>query len=110
MARTSAQHPDGSSWMRLPRPLHRLINTDGQRHPKENALAFLTLGLGVLSLIAATQPSWHIVGAWSGLVGALVGGYDQLISATRGERWVIIVGAIASALGFGLNLANGGLY
>ncbi|MDP9444106.1 MAG: hypothetical protein M3P83_07055 [Actinomycetota bacterium] len=94
----------------LPGPLHRLINTDGRRHPKENALALLALGLGAVSLLLVMAPSWHVVGSWAGLVGAVVGLYDQLISATRGERWVIVAGMVASGLGFGLNLANGGLY
>lgn len=95
--------------LRLPEPLHRLINTDGKRHPKENALAFATLGLGILSLVAATNADWHVPGAWMGLVGAVVGGVDQFISATRGERWIIVSGLVASGLGFALNLANGGL-
>ena len=37
------------------------------------------------------------------------GGFDQFISATRGERWIIVIGLVGSALGFALNLANGGL-
>lgn len=111
MARTHAPDPRaGHSWTRLPGPLHRLINTDGRRHPKENAMAFLSLGLAVVSLVSVTQPTWHIVGAWAGLVGAFVAGFDQFISKTRGERWIIVVGLIGSALGFVLNLANGGLY
>jgi hypothetical protein len=90
-------------------PLDRMLNTDGRRHPMENALAFVSVGLAVLSLVCAGLPSWHVVGSWAGLVGAIVGGYDQFISKTRGERWVIVVGLVGSALGFGLNLANGGL-
>ena len=101
--------PHASPRLRLPQPLHRLINTDGQRHPKQNAMAFATLGLGIVSLIAATNPDWHVPGAWTGLVGAIVGGIDQFISETTGERWIIVIGLIGSALGFGLNLANGGL-
>jgi hypothetical protein len=110
MARSHAHDPDtGHAWRQLPGPLHRLINTDGRRHPKENALAFLAVGLAFVSLVSATQPSWHVAGAWTGLVGALVGGFDQFISKTRGERWIIVTGLVGSALGFALNLANGGL-
>jgi len=94
---------------RLPHPLTRWLNTDGQRHPKENALAFVSLGLAVASLVCASQPAWHIPGGWMGLAGAVIGGVDQFISKTRGERWIIVVGLIGSALGFALNLANGGL-
>lgn len=94
---------------RLPEPLNHWLNSDGQPHPRENTLAFVTLGLGLLSLVAATNAEWHVVGAWMGLVGAIIGGIDQFISATTGERWIIVTGLIASALGFALNLANGGL-
>ena len=95
--------------METPHPLNRWLNTDGRRHPKENALAFLCVGLAAISLVCATAPSWHVLGAWTGLLGALVGGFDQFISKTRGERWIIVAGLVASALGFALNLANGGL-
>lgn len=95
--------------MESPHLLNRWLNTDGRRHPKENALAFLSLGLALASLVCATQPDWHIPGGWMGLAGALIGGFDQFISKTRGERWIIVVGLVGSALGFALNLANGGL-
>ncbi|MPZ94694.1 MAG: hypothetical protein GEU96_07200 [Propionibacteriales bacterium] len=106
MARAHASGDPGR--IRLPEPLHRLINTDGQRHPKENALAFGSLGLAIVSLVSAAIPDWHVLGTWTGLVGALMGGFDQFISQTRGERWIIVVGLIGSALGLVLNLANGG--
>jgi hypothetical protein len=111
MAGTNSPNPGtGRDWAaRLPHPLNRWLNTDGQRHPKENALAFLSLGLAVVALVSATQPAWHVAGSWAGLVGALVGLFDQFISKTRGERWIIVVGLVGSALGFVLNLANGGL-
>ena len=110
MSGTHAPDPSsGNGWSRLPGPLHRLINTDGRRHPRENALAFVSLGLAVVSLVSATQPGWHVAGSWAGMVGAFLGGFDQYISKTRGERWIIIVALIGSALGFVLNIANGGL-
>ncbi len=110
MARTHAHEPGSPHpWSRLPGPLHRLFNTDGRRHPKENALAFLSVGLAAAALISATQPTWHVAGSWLGLVGVVVGAFDQFISKTRGERWIIVVGLVGSALGFALNLANGGL-
>jgi hypothetical protein len=110
MSGTHAPGPSGGhGWNRLPGPLHRLINTDGRRHPRENALAFLSLGLAVVSLVCATQQGWHIAGSWAGMVGAFAAGFDQYISKTRGERWIIVVGLVGSALGFALNVANGGL-
>jgi hypothetical protein len=52
--------------------------------------------------------SLHIVGAAFGLAGMIVGAYAQLVSATTAERWLIVFGAGAAFVGFGLNLAHAG--
>lgn len=85
------------------------LNTDGERHPKENALAFLALGLGIVSLLTAFDADLRFVGALTGLAGLVIGLYDQYISATTGERWVIVPAVGVSALGLALALANGAL-
>jgi hypothetical protein len=89
---------------------HVTLNTDGQRHPRENALAVATVVLGVLTLAFAFAPSAHLVGSWTGLVGIVIGMVTQMISVTTAERVVIVLGLGASAVGFGLNMAHGGLY
>lgn len=89
--------------------LHRLtLNTDGQRHPRENALALIALGAGLLSLLFAISSALHVPGSVLGAAGVLVAAYDQMISKTTAERWVIVVAGIASALGLALNIAHGG--
>jgi hypothetical protein len=83
------------------------LNTDGRRHPRENMLTVSTLALGVIALVCAVVGA-HMIGAAAGLAGMVIGAYAQLISATTAERWLIVFGAGASFVGFGLNLAYGG--
>ena len=72
------------------------LNSDGQRHPRENALAVFTLVTGVVAFAVG----------W--VVSLLVGLYAQMISATREERIVIVTGLIAAFVGTALGLAHGG--
>jgi hypothetical protein len=94
----------------LPHPPHVTLNTDGRRHPLENTLAAVTVVLGLVSLGCALRESLHAVGAWTGLAGVLVGLYDQLRSATTAERIVLVIFLGAAAVGWGLNMANGGFF
>lgn len=87
---------------------HVTLNTDGQRHPRENALAAVAVALAVVSLLCAFAPDLHFVGSAAGLVGVLVGVFDQYVSATRAERMVIVPAIVGSALGLALGVANGG--
>jgi protein-S-isoprenylcysteine O-methyltransferase Ste14 len=87
---------------------HVTLNTDGRRHPIENALTALTVLLGLVSLGCALSDSLHVVGSWVGLAGVLVGLYGQLRSATTAERFVLVIFLGAAAVGFGLNMAHGG--
>ena len=87
---------------------HLTLNTDGRRHPRENAFAVLSLALGLISLLTALDRDLHLIGAATGLVGAVVGLYDQYISATTAERMLIVPAIGASVVGFALALAHGG--
>jgi len=89
---------------------HITLNTDGRRHPRENTLAFVCVALAVVSLLTAFDRGLHFVGALTGLGGVLVGIYDQYISATTAERWVIVPGLGASAVGLALAIAHGGFF
>jgi cytochrome c-type biogenesis protein CcmH/NrfG len=99
--------------MRLPR---LTLNTDGQRHPVENVLTFFTLVAGLVACIAgflsnyAATGAWaHVTATWLGLAVLVVGLYSQLVSATRQERMLIVIGLVAAFVGLCLGLANGGL-
>lgn len=87
-----------------------LLNSDGKAHPRENSLALATAVLGLVAAISAIFPSMHLLSSWAGLAGILTGGYGQFISATTGERFVLIIGLGAAAIGLFLGVANGGLW
>lgn len=86
------------------------LNTDGQPHPVENTLAAVTLIFGLIAIITAMWHDLHVVSSWSGLVGVLTGAWGQMISVTTAERFVLVIGLGASAVGFFLGMARGGLW
>ncbi|WP_327289943.1 hypothetical protein [Streptomyces sp. NBC_01198] len=89
---------------------HQLtFNTDGRPHPLVNTLAIVTLILGAIASISSIFDSQHLLSSWSGLVGIFTGGYGQFISATTTQRFVLIIGLGAAAVGFYLGVAHGGL-
>ncbi|MER5930212.1 hypothetical protein [Streptomyces sp. NPDC002054] len=87
-----------------------LLATDGKPHPLQDALLAATVVLGAVALITAFFPDLHLLTSWAGLIGILTGGYGQFISATTRERFALVVGLGASALGFFLGMAHGGLF
>jgi hypothetical protein len=91
----------------VPHVPHVTLNTDGHPHPRENTLTIVTFALGAIALICAVV-GVHPLGAAVGLAGMVIGAYAQLVSATTAERWLIVFGAGASFVGFGVNLAFGG--
>ncbi|MGW1539458.1 hypothetical protein ACWCPM_04095 [Streptomyces sp. NPDC002309] len=87
-----------------------LLATDGRAHPVQDALLAVTLLLGVVSFVTAMFHNLHLISSWTGLVGILTGAYGQWISETTRERFGLIVGLGASAIGFFLGMAHGGLF
>ncbi|MEU8887385.1 hypothetical protein [Streptomyces sp. NPDC048442] len=87
-----------------------LFATDGKPHPIQDTLMGVTLALGALALVTAMFHHLHLVSSWAGLLGILIGGYAMYVSATTRERFVTIVGLGASAVGFFLGMAHGGLF
>ncbi|MFF0746796.1 hypothetical protein ACFYVL_41080 [Streptomyces sp. NPDC004111] len=87
-----------------------LFATDGKPHPLQDTLMAVTLVLGVLALVTAMFHNLHLLSSWSGLIGILTGGYGMFVSATTRERFVIVLGLGASAVGFFLGMAHGGLF
>jgi hypothetical protein len=92
------------------------LNPDGERHLVSNALAIVTLVLGLVSFVLgmivrnapSTMAALHVTATIAGGVAVLVGLYVQMISATRPERIVIMTGIIAGFVGACLGLAHGG--
>jgi hypothetical protein len=89
--------------------------TDGRPHPLLNltSAGVLVVGLAsfALGMVLRYVTSTHalaISAAITGLVSLLVGLYAQMMSATRGERILIVTGMIAGFVGLALGLAHGG--
>ena len=87
-----------------------LFATDGKPHPLQDSLLAVTLVLGVAAFVTAMFHSLHLLSSWTGLVGILTGAYGQFVSETTRERFGLILGLGAAAVGFFLGMAHGGLF
>ncbi|MCB5178076.1 hypothetical protein [Streptomyces antimicrobicus] len=87
-----------------------LLATDGKPHPLQDALLAVTLVMGVVALVTAFFWNLHLLTSWAGLIGIVTGLYGQFVSVTTRERFAMIIGLGASALGFFLGMAHGGLF
>ncbi|MFE9663101.1 hypothetical protein [Streptomyces sp. NPDC005955] len=87
-----------------------IIATDGKPHPLQDTLVVVTLVLGLTAAISSIWSDLHLLSSWAGLVGILLGGYGQYISETTRERFGLILGLGASAFGFFIGMAHGGLF
>jgi hypothetical protein len=96
--------------VRRPRSPVSLFATDGKPHPLQDTLVAVTLVLGAVAFVSAMFHNLHLLSSWAGLVGILTGAYGQFISATTRERFALIIGLGASAVGFFLGMAHGGLF
>jgi uncharacterized membrane protein YiaA len=85
------------------------LNTDGQRHPVENALTAFTFVAGIVAFAIGFIVRAHVVGTVLGIVVFLVGLYAQMVSNTREQRVLIMTGIVASFVALGLSIAHGGL-
>lgn len=86
------------------------LDTDGRPHPVEDALAIVTLLLGAVAATTSFWPGLYLVSSWTGLVGVVTGARGQFVSVTTAERFVLVIGLGAAALGFFLGMARGGLF
>ena len=84
------------------------LNSDGQRHPVENALTAFTFVAGIVAFAIGFIVRAHPVGTVLGIVAFLVGLYSQMVSNTREQRVLIMTGIVASFVGMGLSIAHGG--
>ena len=87
-----------------------LLATDNKPHPLQDTLLAVTLVLGVTALITAAFNNLHLISSWAGLIGIITGASGQFISETTRERLGLILGLGASAIGFFLGMAHGGLF
>ncbi len=94
--------------MRPTKPNSGLLATDGKPHPLQDTLLAVTVVLGLVSIVTAGFPSLHLLTACTGFVGVLTGGYGQFVSETTRERFGLILGLGASAIGLYFGLAHSG--
>ncbi|MGW6061314.1 hypothetical protein [Streptomyces sp. NPDC055189] len=87
-----------------------LFATDGKGHPMQDALLGVTLVLGVVAFVTAMFHNLHLLSSWAGLAGIATGVWGHVISETTRERFGLILGLGASAVGFFLGMAHGGLF
>jgi hypothetical protein len=73
----------------------------------DHALAYATFVLGGVALILLAVS--HVAASWAGLLTVGLGGWSQLVSRTRPERFENIAGITAGALAVLVGLARGGL-
>ena len=92
-----------------------ILNSDGQRHPVQNALTIFTLVAGLIAFVLGlivrnthAGAAVHIIATATGLAALLVGLYVQMISATREQRILIVAGMIAGFVGVAIGLSRGG--
>ncbi|MFD4903548.1 hypothetical protein [Kitasatospora purpeofusca] len=94
--------------------VHRMpaltLNTDGHPHPRENTLVGATAVLGVIAFTTSFFHNLHLLTSWTGLFGIITGLVGMYISVTTAERFVLMVTLGASAIGFYLGIARGGLW
>lgn len=91
--------------------LTSVLNSDGKAHPVENSFVAATLVLGLVAFVTALVSSGlHLVSSWTGLFGVISGAWGQMISATTGERFLLVIGMGAAGVGLFLGMAHGGLF
>jgi hypothetical protein len=84
------------------------LNSDGQRHPWINGSAAYAVVAGVVSTVLGLMNVAHFAGTLLGVTAFLIGMVAQMVSATREQRMVIVVGVVAAFVGLGLGIAHGG--
>ncbi|MCX5082821.1 hypothetical protein ACFC18_27615 [Streptomyces sp. NPDC056121] len=87
-----------------------LFATDGKPHPLQDSLVAVAMILGAIAIISSLFSSLHLLSSWAGLIGVLTGAYGQFISVTTRERFGLILGLGASAIGLFIGMAHGGLF
>ena len=88
----------------------RLVRDDAKAHPLQDTLAAVTVVLGAIAIATCMFRGLHLLASWTGLVGVITAGIGQYLSATTAERFLLVVGGGAAAVGLGIGLAHGGLF
>jgi hypothetical protein len=82
--------------------------TRQESHRLQDVLAVAAVTVGIAALILGWIPATHFPGVLLGVIGLPLALYSQMISATTNERWLNVIGMVASFVGAGFALSNGG--
>ncbi|MFI0369478.1 hypothetical protein ACH35V_16490 [Actinomadura sp. 1N219] len=77
-------------------------------HRFQDVLAVAAVTIGLAALVLGWIPATHFPGAVAGVIGLPLALYSQMISATTNERWLNVIGMVASFMGTAFALSNGG--
>ena len=77
-------------------------------HAMDAGLALVTFVLGAVGLLLIVADA-NVAGAVAGAAGVLSGLSGQLVSRTRPERFLDVIGLVASAVALAVGLAFGGI-
>lgn len=77
-------------------------------HAMDAGLALVTFALGAVGLLLIVANA-NVAGAVAGAAGVLSGLSGQLVSRTRPERFLDVIGLVASAVALAVGLAFGGI-
>jgi hypothetical protein len=79
-----------------------------ETHPFDAITAVITSVLAAVAVIAVSAGG-HRLGMYCGAVGVLTGLTGQMVSRTRPERFLDVIGLVACAVAFAVGAALGGL-
>ncbi|WP_205718189.1 hypothetical protein [Actinomadura soli] len=79
-----------------------------ESHRYQDVLAVVAVTIGLAALVLGWIPATHFPGAVAGVIGLPLALYSQMISATTNERWLNVIGMVASFMGAAFALSNGG--
>ncbi|WP_067486556.1 hypothetical protein [Actinomadura hibisca] len=103
------EHAAGSS--------HRAVGADAgalgadagaRTRARGGVLAVGAAVIGLAALVLGFIPATHFFGAVAGVIGLPLGLYSQLVSISTNERWLNVVGMVASFVGAAFALRHGG--
>jgi deoxyxylulose-5-phosphate synthase len=103
IGRTLEAEPTREVTMHAPAALHL-----EETHPMDAGLAVATLAFGVAGLLLVVADA-NLAGAVVGAIGVLTGLWGQLISKTRPERFLDVIGIGAAAVAFAVGMAYAGI-
>jgi hypothetical protein len=79
-------------------------------HPRENSLAGITIGAGLVAFGCGLVPATHFAAVCLGIFAFFLGLVSQMVSATTPERWLNIIGIGTAFVGVALGLSHGGFH